>query len=250
LLDSQTQHELIRWYDVITQQNYFTNNEEILIQKEGLALGAPSSGLIVEFFLQHLEHIHLAHLLTKHKIINYFRYVDDILMSFDSNHTNIQNILDDFNAIHPKLKFTAETETDNKINHLDITIQRTPTNWKTSIYRKPTFTDTIIPYTSNHLAQHKYAAVSFLYKRLNTHNLHDDEYKAEEDIIHNIIHNNSFPIHPQKQPTQRPRTNTTERQPITTQTPTYKWATFTYILNVHVRVKFCVYHIMFCFNTL
>ena len=76
--------------------------------------------------------------------------MDDILMIFDPTHTNIQAILGDCNAIHSKLQFTAEVERDNKLNYLDITIHRTPTNLKTSIYRKPTFTDTIIPYTSNH----------------------------------------------------------------------------------------------------
>jgi len=57
-------------------------------------MGAPISGLISDFFLQNLEHLHLAHLSNKHKIINCLRYVDDILLIFDSNHTNIQNILD------------------------------------------------------------------------------------------------------------------------------------------------------------
>jgi hypothetical protein len=60
-------------YDVITRQNYSTNKEKILIQKEGLARGPPSSGLIVEFFLQHLEHQNLSHLSTKYRVINYFR---------------------------------------------------------------------------------------------------------------------------------------------------------------------------------
>ena len=40
-----------------------------------------------------------------------------------------------------------------------------------AIYRKPTFTDTIIPFNSNHPTQHKYAAVRHLYNRLNTYNL-------------------------------------------------------------------------------
>jgi len=96
---------LLNWYDIITQQNYLTNNDEILIQRNGLAMGTPASCLISEFFLQILEHLHLAHLSNKHMIINYLRYVDDILLIFDSNHTNIQNILDNFNAIHPNLKF-------------------------------------------------------------------------------------------------------------------------------------------------
>jgi len=36
--------------------------------------------------------------------------VDDILLIFDSNHTNIQMIHEDFNALHPKLQFTVEAE--------------------------------------------------------------------------------------------------------------------------------------------
>ena len=125
-------------------------------------MSAPTSSLTAQFFLQHLQHLHLAHLLNKQKIINYFRYIDNILVIYDANHTDIQNILDDFNAVNPKLKFMAETESNNKKNYLDITIKRTPMNWKTPIYRKPTFTDTITPYTSNHPAQHKYATVRFL----------------------------------------------------------------------------------------
>jgi len=151
-------------------------------------MGAPSSGFTAEIFLQHIEHLHMARLSMKHKIINYFRYVDDILIIFDPNYSSIQAILDDFNALHRNLQFTAELEENNTINYLDITIQKTPTSWKTAIYRKPTFTDTIIPYTSNHPTQHKFAAVKFLCKRLNTYDLLADEYQQQEDTIHSILY--------------------------------------------------------------
>jgi hypothetical protein len=183
------------WYDVITHQNYFSNNGEILIQEDSLAMGAPTSGLLAEFFLQHLEHTHITHLSDKHETIRYFQYVDDILIVYDANHTDVYNILQDFNTIHPQLKFTAEQETNNQLNYLDITIHRTPTNWNFAIYRKPTFTDTIIPYNSNHPNQHKYATVRFLYNRLNTYDLQEDHYKTEVTTIQNILHNNAFPIH-------------------------------------------------------
>jgi hypothetical protein len=217
LTDTQTQRELPGWYDKITKQNYFTFNGNTMIQKEGLAMGAPSSGLIAEIFLQHIENIHMARLSMKRKIINYFRYVDDILIIFDPTHSSIQAILDDFNTLHRNLQFTAELEENNTINYLDITIQKTPTNWKTAIYRKPTFTDTIIPYTSNHPTQHKYAAVKFLYNRLNTYDLLADEYQQEEDTIHNILYNNSFPIRPQK-----PRHPKLKEQKQSTHTHTHK----------------------------
>jgi hypothetical protein len=50
-------------------------------------MGAPSSDLIAEFFLQHTENTHVATLSHKHKIINYIRYVDDVLVIYDSTHT-------------------------------------------------------------------------------------------------------------------------------------------------------------------
>jgi hypothetical protein len=138
-------------------------------------MGAPSSGLIAEFFLQHTEHQHMARL-SKKQIINDFRYVDDILITFDPNHSDIQSILADFNTLHPNLQFTAEMEQNKTINYLDITIHRTPYNWKVAIYSKPTFTDTIIPYTSNHPPQHKHAAIKFLHNRLHTYDLQPDEF--------------------------------------------------------------------------
>ena len=198
LANSHIRSKLLDWYEVITRQNYFQHNDKTITQPDGLAMGAPSSTIISEIFLQHLEHTHLPHLAQKHKLVNYFRYVDDILLIYDSQHTRIHSLLHDLNSIHPNLQFTQEVEQNNTIIYLDITIHKTPVNIKISIYRKPTFTDTIIPYTSNHPTQHKYAAVRFLYNCLEAYQLHTAEYQHEENIIHNILHNNSFPILPRK----------------------------------------------------
>ena len=163
-------------------------------------MGTPSSGIIAEIFLQHMEHTQIAQLTQKHKIINYCRYVDDILLILDYNHTNIQAIQDDFNNLHPNLHFTAEIERDHTLNYLDISIHRTSTNISTAIYRKPTFTDTIIPYNSNHPTHHKYAAVRFLFNRLESYDLQQEEYNREINTIHSIVHNNAFPFKPHKPP--------------------------------------------------
>jgi hypothetical protein len=155
-------------------------------------MGAPFSGLKFELFLQNIEHLYFKHLKTKLKTIEYFRYVDDIFLIYDSNHTNIQTKHNDFNAIHHNLEFTAEIETDNSINFLDINIRRNASNWNISIYRKPTFTDTFIPYSSNHPTQHKFAAVRFLHNRLNTSDLSTEAYELEKQTVQNILANNSF----------------------------------------------------------
>jgi len=89
-IDQTTQQELLMWYTVITRHNYqlvqwktgifffyrafianteiiilllflyFTQMHDIISQYDGLAIGAPSSGLIAELVLQHTKNTHLA----------------------------------------------------------------------------------------------------------------------------------------------------------------------------------------------
>jgi hypothetical protein len=136
-----------------------------------------------------------------------------------SEHTNIQKILEDFNTLHRNLHYTAEGETDHALNYLDVSQHRPPTNIRTFIYRKPTSTDTITPFTSSHSTQHKYAAVRYLYDRLNSYSLQNEEYQHELNTIHNILYNNSFPIkHNESHTHDRPKHTTKQN-----------WATFTYV---------------------
>jgi hypothetical protein len=194
LVNPNEAKEILSWYDVITQQNYFIFNNTVYTQTDGLATGAPSSSVISELFLQYNECNILAPIVNKHGISGYYRYVDDILILYDSSITNILSILHDFNNIHSNLQFTSETEIENDINYLDISIHRTDSDLTFQIYRKPTSTDTIIPHDSCHPIQHKHAAVRFLYNRLHTYDLDEDAKSKELNIIHNVLHNNMFPL--------------------------------------------------------
>jgi hypothetical protein len=81
----QNKIELLTWYDAVTQQNYFTNEKNVIIQNDGLAMGSPSSGIICEIFLQKLEHSKLADIANDLQLINYLMYIDDILIIYDEN---------------------------------------------------------------------------------------------------------------------------------------------------------------------
>ena len=126
--------------------------------------------------------------------------MDDNLLIFDSNHTSIQMILDDFNNLHPKLQFTAEAEIDHTLNYLDISIHITQTNYKTAIYRKPRSqtpsspTPSVTPHTTNMQQSGSYSI------ELNSYNLQEEEYRHELNIIHNILYNNAFLMKPQNPP--------------------------------------------------
>jgi len=76
---------------------------ENYVQTEGLAMGAPTSAILSEIYLQFLENNVIYNILKTHNIIGYFRYVDDILVIYNNVKSNIHEVLDDFNQITPKL---------------------------------------------------------------------------------------------------------------------------------------------------
>jgi hypothetical protein len=51
--------EILTGHDATKKQNYFTNKGNIIIQKEGLAMGAPFA-VLFEVFLQYMKSSHIA----------------------------------------------------------------------------------------------------------------------------------------------------------------------------------------------
>jgi hypothetical protein len=95
-LDANTTHDLIRITSTIIEQNHFTFLYNNFSQITGLAMGAPSSAILSEIYLQHSEHTKTIDILTQHNVTGYFRYVDDILV-------NYTDALTDTHAVHKTL---------------------------------------------------------------------------------------------------------------------------------------------------
>jgi hypothetical protein len=87
-------------------------------------MGAPTSSIFSEMFIQFTEHTEIIDILTRNQILGYFRYVDDVLLVYDTTLTDIHTVLDSFNKATAPLQFTIEEESQKRINYLDITIYR------------------------------------------------------------------------------------------------------------------------------
>jgi hypothetical protein len=124
--------------------------------------------------------------------VGYFRYVDDILLVYNSYSIDIHEILTLFNSLTPSLKFTLELEANKKLDFLDLTLIKTDNNISFNMYRKPTTTDVIIPSDSCHPQEHKLAAIRYLLNRANKYDLNLTNKKAETDTIKLILHNNKY----------------------------------------------------------
>jgi len=222
-INAELMLEILAITKTFLMQNYYSFNAKTYIQPKGLAMGSPSSSILSKLYIQHMEHTKAFHTLTKPGIVAYFQYVDDILLIYNRHLIDIEDVLSTFSSFCPSLKFTLELEKDNKLNFLDLTLEKTNTCFSYSIYRKATTTDTIIPMDSNHPFQHKMAAIRYLFNRASTYDLHPTYKQAEMDKIKHILHNNMYNssvLDILKRQKQHPK----QAQDLSKQ----KWAKFTY----------------------
>jgi hypothetical protein len=161
--------------------------------------------------------MHKYTIFLKQKIIAYFRYVDDILIIYDNKNTNIDQTLNDFNNLQPTLKFTIENEKHKILNFLDLTIHRKKKHLQYSIYRKPTYTDIIIPNSSCHPYEHKMSSINYLINRMHTYPMNVEARDTEK--THNNEYNTDI-IQKKLKQKQNPHTDTQNKKT--------KWVTFTY----------------------
>ena len=187
-------------------------------------MGSPTSGTTAEVFLQHLEEAHIKHLLNTNSITFYNRYADDILIIYDSTRTTYESILQYTNRIHNNMRLEPTTETNSRINYLDLLITRNPTKMGTSIFRKPTSTDTTINFYSNHPLEHKLAAYRF-HDRMFTLLLGEVEWQEEWESLKQIARNN-YPINLLQKLKQR-RQRKLSHLTLLSKSSDTMWATFT-----------------------
>jgi hypothetical protein len=188
-------------------------------------MGAPTSAILAEIFIQHLEHDDILKILQKHHILDYYRYVDEILIIYHENYTDINDTLNDFISIHPNIQYTTETQTKNKLNYLNIFIENTNNTFTFNIYKKPTTTDLIIHNDSCHPTEHKHLAIRYMINRINTYPISIENKHKETQFLNTILRNNGYPpqihIHNKRQTTNT-ASNTTQKQ---------TWITFAYFGN-------------------
>ena len=93
--------------NVTLNNMYFTFEDHIFRQTEGLPMGSSISGILAILFMDKLEQIAL----SSYRFISpYKRYVDDIYLQ-TANEEKANEFHDTMNGLHPRLKFETEKPT-------------------------------------------------------------------------------------------------------------------------------------------
>ena len=215
--------------EVILKQNYFQYSNHFYQPNKGIAMGSPISSTLAEIYFQYLEETYVKHCLENKEITYYKRYVDDILIVFDKNKIDEDTIHNNINNADEQLEFKISREENETINYLDLSINSKTNNVNLNVYRKPTYIDIAIHFSSNHPYDHKLAAFKYYINRMITMPITEQAVKQEWNRILKVAYNNRFP----EQIVHRLRNKLTikKEQPVKTQPMQQHnkiWVTFTY----------------------
>jgi len=98
-LDKTLTKNILTITRLIVTKNYFWFKGNTYVQKKCLAMGAPTSSIFSEIYLQYMENNLIYDVLRETRVEGYFRYVDDIRIVYNENLTDINEIHNRFNSI-------------------------------------------------------------------------------------------------------------------------------------------------------
>lgn len=185
-------NELIELFEIVLNQNYFEFNNKFYKQHSGLPMGSPTSPLLAEIFMSHIEETIFNSKQVQQQVTFWYRYVDDVLVGFNGTERQLDSLLNSLNSIHPRINFTLEIEKNKTINFLDLTISHNNKEINCEVYRKPTFSGVTIHKTSQHPWHQKISPFNAMLHRAVCLPLSAENFKKEILVIKQIAVNNGF----------------------------------------------------------
>ena len=154
--------EFLKGLDFIMNSTKFKINGKFYKQKFGISIGSVISPMLADIVMEDLEKTVFERL--EFVVPLSFRYVDNTLLCVPLD--KLQTVIDTFNDYHPRIQFTHEMETNNRIRFLDLEIIKLDnckivSNW----YRKSTYFGRVLNFISNHLFKNKVAIIKNLVDR-------------------------------------------------------------------------------------
>ena len=123
---------------------YFTFNEEVYKQTDGVALVSLISPVLADIFMGELKNNIVP--VLQENFSFWKRYVDDTICFVKIG--TISYITKIFNNFDSKIKFTYEVEKDCKLPFLDVLVIKKGNNIITTIHRKATTSDIYLNWKS------------------------------------------------------------------------------------------------------
>ncbi|CAJ0945347.1 unnamed protein product [Ranitomeya imitator] len=155
-LDSNTtgdrEHEqfLLDLLVFVLDKNYFVFDRNFYRQVKGTAMGAWCAPSYANLFLEWWEELVVyKHEAFRGKCLKCLRYIDDILMFWTGTEEDCDQFIADLNENSLNIRLTSHVS-HTSVEFLDLEASLVDSNVVTTLYRKPTATNSLLHYSSFH----------------------------------------------------------------------------------------------------
>lgn len=175
---------------VLRDCNQFIYNNTIYKQLDGVPMGLPLSPILADIVMEYILDMALSKL--NYHLTECIKYVDDLFLIIPKH--LIHHTLAMFNSIHPKIQFTHELENHGELPFLDVLVLHNHDgsiefNW----YSKPTSSDRLLSYLSNHPINQKLNVIDNLIRRvfgLSSKRFHHQN----SNVIKSLLISSNYPL--------------------------------------------------------
>ena len=143
---------------LVLTSTWYMFNSQFYQQNDGIAMGGPASSTTGEIYMQAYEHTAITTAMHPPKV--WERFVDEVYSILKRMH--LENV---FHHINNNDTFTMEQEGNGELAFLDTLLKRNNEAISVLVYRKPTYTEQYLHYSSHHQTSKKESVVSSLFNR-------------------------------------------------------------------------------------
>lgn len=105
-------------------------------------MDSPISSIVIEIFLQFYEDKFIERLLETKNITLFTRYIDDILIIYDTTKIDAELTTSSMNHVNESIMFSPTHENNGQTNFLDLLLIQKESSIEVGVYCKPMTTDT------------------------------------------------------------------------------------------------------------
>ena len=109
-------------------------------------MAGPASSTTAEIYIQAYERTAMTKALHPPKV--WERFVDEVYSILKRSH--LENVFHRINNLHQNIKFTMDEESNGELAFLDTLLKQNNEEITALVYRKPTYTDQYLHYSSYH----------------------------------------------------------------------------------------------------
>ncbi|XP_067134591.1 uncharacterized protein MAL8P1.12-like [Centruroides vittatus] len=156
--------EITQLIEFSYMSNYFEIEGNYYTQNEGISMGSVIGPKLAELVMIDIDEI-----INKIQGIKFYkRYVDDILIMYNTSEITINQIEVLINNLNKRIQFKTEEEDsiNNSINYLDVRITRNRNSIEFEPFKKPCTISTTIKYNSNIPLYIKYNVFAMEYEKI------------------------------------------------------------------------------------